>query len=577
MSIRNKLIFISAIFLIVPMIILTTISYFTAKENLSNLGMINLQNNVRSGIQLISVLDEEVKKGKLSLQEAQEIAKVNIAGEKGDNGLRVNKTLNLGSYGNMFILDKNGKSIADTVVELEGQSFWDAKDSDGKYFTRDIINNANNGGGYTRFFWQLPDKKETKEKIAYSEMDPNWGWVIISGNFLMEFDSGADHVKKAANITMVLTFIIGIAIIVLFAKSLSKPMEDLARQAKRVAEGDLSFNPIVYSNRKDEIGELSRDFEQMVGSVKTLIKNISNNAEQVAASSEELASSVEQTGSATEHIASTIEQVATGAEHQVSSIQEITSIVQEISNTLTIVANNTQTVNVSTNDSLEKATSGNEAISTVKNQMNSIDQHVQSLSSSIQSLGYRSKEIGEIIEVITGIAAQTNLLSLNAAIEAARAGENGRGFAVVADEVRKLAAQSSESAQKVGELISMIQKETDHAVTSMDAVTIDVNQGIYVVEQAGQSFDQIQESIHGVAEQIEQVTASIQEMNVGAEQTVASVQRISQLVQETSSSTQTVSVDVEEQTATMEEITTAIASLSTMALQLKEMIRKFKI
>lgn len=576
MSIRNKLIFLSAIFLIVPMLILLTTSFLSAKDNLNQLGMVNLQNNVRSSIQIISVLDEEVKKGNLSLQEAQEIAKEKITGEIKE-GLRVNTALNLGTYGNVFILDQKGTSIADTIVELEGVSFWDAKDSDGEYFTRDIIHNATNGGGFTSFSWQLPDKEEVKEKIVYSEIDPHWGWVINAGNFLMEFDSGSKDVLKTAFTTIIFTFIIGIFIITILSKSITRPIIELGEQVKKVAEGDLSFQPKVYPNRKDEIGQLSRDFTRMVENMKNLVTDIQNSAEQVTRSSKELATSVDQTSCATEKIATTIEQVATSADHQVSSIQEITATIENISNTITNVAENTETVNQSTYTSIDNAKSGNETITIVKQQMNSIDQQVQSLSTSIQTLGNRSIEIGKIIEVITGIADQTNLLSLNAAIEAARAGTNGQGFAVVAEEIRKLATQSAVAAQRVGEIITLIQNETNQAVSAMDGVITGVKQGVVVVGEAGQSFVQIQESILDVAKQIEMVSTSIQNIHVGAEQVVTSIQRISQLVEETSNSSQGVSQNAEEQASIMEEITTSTTSLSSMAMQLKEMIRKFKV
>jgi methyl-accepting chemotaxis protein len=116
--------------------------------------------------------------------------------------------------------------------------------------------------------------------------------------------------------------------------------------------------------------------------------------------------------------------------------------------------------------------------------MRLIHDTVQDLSKVIRGLGERSKEIGEIVAVITKISSQTNLLALNAAIEAARAGEHGRGFAVVADEVRKLAEQSAQSAQQISELITHIQKETLNAVQSMDQATKEVQSGLDVVDSA---------------------------------------------------------------------------------------------
>ena len=165
-----------------------------------------------------------------------------------------------------------------------------------------------------------------------------------------------------------------------------------------------------------------------------------------------------------------------------------------------------------------------------------------SVSSSAQvvaKLGERSKEIGQIVDAISGIAGQTNLLALNAAIEAARAGEQGRGFAVVAEEVRKLAEQSQEAAKQIANLISEIQTETDSAVVAMDDGTREVKIGTEVVNTAGQAFKEIVSLIAEVSSQIREISAAIQQMASGSQQIVASVRNIDSISKGTAGQTQT--------------------------------------
>ncbi|MGG3921768.1 methyl-accepting chemotaxis protein, partial [Geobacillus thermodenitrificans] len=208
---------------------------------------------------------------------------------------------------------------------------------------------------------------------------------------------------------------------------------------------------------------------------------------------------------------------------------------------------------------------------------NKVNGTVEQLAEVIKGLGRRSEQIGSIIEAIRNIAAQTNLLALNAAIEAARAGEHGRGFAVVADEVRKLAEQSAESARQIAELIAAIQEETAHAVQSMESVVNEVTAGTGVIRTSGETFSQIRAAVDEVAKQIRDVSASVSEMAASSEQIVRSVQLVADVAESTSAGTQEVSAATEEQLASMEEISASAASLSKMADDLQAIVRKFSL
>ncbi|WP_051330855.1 methyl-accepting chemotaxis protein [Aneurinibacillus terranovensis] len=358
-------------------------------------------------------------------------------------------------------------------------------------------------------------------------------------------------------------------------RNIAKPIIEIQGTMKEIALGNLKH--VFTSTRKDEIGQMFNHLNQMSSSLRELIGKISANSEQVAASAEELLASAEQTGKATEQIASTIQEVAVGTDKQTKSVEKSSQTIGELAVSVQKIADNAQHVSASASDTLERAEEGAKNIQLAIKQMNAINHTVTGLSEVVQTLGERSNEISQIVQVITDISSQTNLLALNAAIEAARAGEHGKGFAVVADEVRKLAEQSSNSAQQIAHLIKAIQEETNKTVRSMDHATKEVVEGIGVVNLAGESFEQIQNSVNDVATQIEQVSSAVQQISAATEGVVHSIALISEVAEVTSSETHNVSAATEEQLASMEEISSSASSLAKMAEELQEAIGKFKV
>lgn len=372
--------------------------------------------------------------------------------------------------------------------------------------------------------------------------------------------------------TVVLAMVIGYVISIM----ISKPLEQITQSTQKMAEGDLTIEEIRVKN-KDELGILANSFNQMVTAIRALIHQVNISTEQVAASSEELMASAEQTTHATEQISSSIQEVANGAEIEGKSVEESSRAIQEIAIGVQRVASATSTVAEEAKETIKEANEGNKSIQKVIHQMDKIHESVNSTATVIKHLEERSKEIGKIIEVITGISDQTNLLALNAAIEAARAGEHGKGFAVVADEVRKLAEQSKESADQVTSLIQEIQEYTNNAVTVMGKGTNEVEYGITVVQETGQGFGRILQSIDEVSTQIQEISAVSEEISAGVEQVNASMEQVAEVAKNSSSNTQNVAASSEEQLASMEEITASSASLSKMAEELLMQTRQFKL
>lgn len=360
------------------------------------------------------------------------------------------------------------------------------------------------------------------------------------------------------------------------AKIITEPLKKMVAACGEFAQGDFRDKPRSVV-RKDEIGKLADSLADMRDSLRKVLKQVSESSEQVAAASEELNASADQSAHAATSVAISINNVAKGTENQLKESETTAEVVEQMSAGIEQAAATSNQVASQSIQAAQKAKDGNSAIEEAVVQMTHIEESVTSSAQVVTKLGERSKEIGQIVDTISGIAAQTNLLALNAAIEAARAGEQGRGFAVVADEVRKLAEQSQDAAKQISELISEIQGETDRAVRAMAEGTEEVKVGAKVVNAAGVTFDEISHVVTDVAEQVREISAVTQQLAGSSQQIVLSVREINKLCQDSSGEAQSVSAATEEQTASMEEIASASQSLAKLAQDLQLAISKFRI
>lgn len=360
------------------------------------------------------------------------------------------------------------------------------------------------------------------------------------------------------------------------ARMITKPLQVMVSVCKELAAGDFRDRPRQVL-RKDEIGQLADVLVSMRGSLRTLLKQVNESAEQVAASSEELTASAEQSAQAVTQVAGSINDVAQGAEKQLKAVDETSAVVEQMSAGIQQAAASSNQVAEHSAQAAGKAKEGNASVEKAVSQMVHIEETVNNSAQIVANLGERSKEIGQIVDTISGIAGQTNLLALNAAIEAARAGEQGRGFAVVADEVRKLAEQSQEAAKQIATLISEIQGDTDKAVVAMDEGTREVKVGTEVVTTAGKAFEEIATLVTNVSEQVKEISAAMQQMAGGSQQIVESVQTIDNLSKTVVGEAQTVSAATEEQSASMEEIASSSQSLAKLAQDLQTAVSHFRV
>ncbi|WP_433751436.1 methyl-accepting chemotaxis protein [Paenibacillus amylolyticus] len=392
-------------------------------------------------------------------------------------------------------------------------------------------------------------------------------------------NESVEMAENTFNVILAVTifaFLVAVFIAFFIASIISRPIKKMNEAAMAIANGDLTGETIMLKN-KDELGTLAASFNTMSGNLRSMIESVSMTSEQVAASSEELLASAEQNTQASEQISQTVEELAVGTSDQVDIVKRSSQAMNEMALGSEQIAELAQSVSVSAVDAANQSSEGNMIIQQAVEQMGSVRNSIASLTELVTGLGERSAEIGTITEVINNIARQTNLLALNAAIEAARAGEHGRGFAVVAGEVRKLAEESSTSAQKITDLVQLIQKDTDHAVQAVKVNSSETEAGIEMVTAAGQAFEQISDAVNKVAGEIQEVSAGSEEMSASTTEVVGYVSQISNIAGEAAGGVHNVSAATQQQLASMEEIASSAGSLSKMAEELQEQINKFKV
>jgi len=575
-NIRKKLILVTGLLLIIPVISLGIISYMVAKGALEESGKILLKNSVEMTLQVIDANQKLVDEGKLTLDEAKERTRVYMLGEKKVDGTRsINKNLSLGESGYLLAYTKDGVEAAHP--SLEGKSVIDVQDKkNGTYFVKEQIRIGSNGGGYLTYWWTIPGSDKISSKITYQKVDSNWGWIVSAGTYNNDFNVGSNKILKSTLFVLLGVLILGAVVIKLFAEHISAPIKKIAEAVDVVASGNFNIPNLKIKNR-DEIGKLNESFNKMVKNVNELISSIKDTANIVFKSSQVLDGIVFENTAAINEVAASVDEIARGSSQQASETQSGVDRIRVLSDKIGVVTRLSVKNNGATEEAVVMGGDGLSAIELLLKKSEENTNASKKVSDIIFEVDKNSIEIGAITQAITQISEQTNLLALNAAIEAARAGEQGKGFAVVAEEVRKLASESALSASKVKELIDGIQKKSKDAVIAMEVgSTIARDQSKSVID-AKEIFTKILSSIGNISGDMESIKVCSEEMENEKNDIIVILETLSASTEENSAATQQVAATSEQQLAGIDQMVLHTQDLKNLAAKLTEAVNAFEV
>lgn len=380
-------------------------------------------------------------------------------------------------------------------------------------------------------------KKQTISEI-YSDDFGTWLTVLkplfnengeLFAYYGVDFDANSYLVGETKKIKTTIFILIGLLAIVcliqyLFMNRMFRPISEMRSSMEKIVDGDYTVR---LKEGKDELGQLSKQFNTMSRTVGSMLDSIKETSTTSGIQANQLNIEAETVSKSLEEISTNVNVMAKRIHTQNESTSEVLASVQELSRSVDSITDNVMHVSELSVTTEDHAKAGSESIVLLKNQMEKLKQSSIQSESNVSSLKTRSNEISSIVQLITDIADQTNLLSLNAAIEAARAGEHGKGFAVVADEVRKLAEQSATSAKQIKTLIQDVQDETDKAVKSFKTEALLVADSSLLVGNMGAIFQDILTQTSHVSSSVQEVSASIEEIAAENEEVATIFEQLS--------------------------------------------------
>lgn len=372
------------------------------------------------------------------------------------------------------------------------------------------------------------------------------------------------------------SIVIGLIIMIIISRIISHHLKKVVSITKEISKGNFTVEQMEYVG-KDEIGQLSNAINVLSKNMNELLVKVSKAAKSVSNSSNMLNTSSKEVKDGSIQMVSTMEELASGAETQADSATDLTEKMQHFLDSVRVSQQKGKDIANTSDNVLTITTDGSKLMQESVQQMREIDHIVSSAVEQVSGLDKQSEQISKLVEVVKGIADQTNLLALNAAIEAARAGEHGKGFAVVADEVRKLAEQVTNSITEITSIVSSIQHETNDVVVSLGKGYEEVKTGIQHIEKTGDRFDTIDSAVSSMVNGVTQVAEHLSEIAIGSEQMNALISDIASVSEEAAAGVEQTSASTQQSSSAMDEITHKANDLATLADDLNNEVAVFKL
>ena len=524
MKIKTKIVNLAAIPLILVVCIMNASSYWTGLSLLEQ-EQAQMEKDLLQGRQ--QLLDQYLKLAQSA------IAKTYAAEDTPANREAVKSILRDLRYaedGYFFVYDFNGvNQVLGPKPEMEGKDLSGLKDADGKPFIKNIIEAARSGDGFTQYLWDKPSVKKAVEKLSLSRTLDKYQWIIGTGFYIDDIETELAAQRSAAEsglhaelqqnlIISCIMLLVTIALTAWIGNRISHPLEEVVDALNDIASGEGDLTRRLKSNGDDEVGRLSRAFNQFVGQIQDVVSQV---------------------GGTSQHVFELADRLKTASGQFIDQMQghrreteQVVTAVTEMSSTAQEVASSAANAATATSAASHEAADAQGVVATATRSINDLVGEVDQASQVIGQLEQETSKIGSVVEVIRGIAEQTNLLALNAAIEAARAGEQGRGFAVVADEVRSLAGRTQQSTLEINSMLQRLQAGVAQAVQVMDTSQERSQQTVQETSKIAHSLDGVATAVDTINEMNLQIATAAEEQNAVSEEINRNLVAIQHIVEQ---------------------------------------------
>jgi methyl-accepting chemotaxis protein len=467
----------------------------------------------------------------------------------------------LGNGGYMFIVDSSGCIISHTDSSMLGIDV-----SKENYIQKAL-------GGEGSFSYK--DSKTGVNMYAVCSTSESTGWRYVAAVPSKNLTASADSLILWLIIISILCLGAALAVSIRISMTIAKPLKEVVSVMSQVENGDLTASIKHTSN--DEFGLLSSNFNRMIANLRQLVELVKGTVQETYEASGMIGQSSSQLAASMAEVSGVIEDIASGAGNQARQASNGTETIESFGAGIESVVSYSGEVRDASNEARDRANLGMNAVAVLRDKSSESMEIITKVSEIISELSRNTGEIEDILQSITRISRQTNLLSLNAAIEAARAGEAGKGFAVVAGEVRKLAEESKQAAENISSIIRNVNIRTRDAV-DISKSTVQMLEGqVGYINQTIGAFDNIKNSINVVGSKLENLNQSLADVNRNKNVVVESMEEIAAISEETAASTQQISASTQQQAASVEQLSSMAGDLESISAKLKQLIDKFQI
>ncbi|WNJ96893.1 methyl-accepting chemotaxis protein [Vibrio ruber] len=459
------------------------------KHDLMEDKQIKTQHLIESTYSLLSYYHQLETEGTLTRQVAQQQAQQAI------------KHLRYGKNDYFWINDLTPTMIMHPFKpQLDGKNLSQAKDPTGKALFLEMVQVAKNqGGGVVHYMWPKPGSETDVAKVSYIKLFKPWGWIIGSGIYVDDVEQLVAERTTMALWSGLLIVLILSVLSALIIRSITRPCDTTRQALDDISQGEGDLTRQLPVNGKDEFSQIAAAFNRFTIKIRDAIQNITPISSHLTHSATELNTVAEQSIEKSEQQLQAANSVASAMNQLQSSTQDMATAADEAAHAAQIAS--------------QKSQDSRQVLISATQYMTSLSEILTETEHNTQHLTKDADNVGEVLNVIRGVAEQTNLLALNAAIEAARAGEQGRGFAVVADEVRTLATRTQKSTDEIETIITALQQRASQLSASMEQTKQQSLETQQETRKAQEMLNDINEQIHTIQALNENIAAACQQQS----------------------------------------------------------------